>query len=88
MNARGLVVPDAVAASWSEAAVARVWTAVTPAQPEAGSVAFAEVAGVADGGLLFAVGAVSAGPKGGASRGGGCRTRRDARCGCARQLAR
>ncbi len=67
MNARGLVVPDAVAASWSEPAVARVSTAVTPAQPEAGSVAFAEVAGVPDGGLLFAVGAVSAGPKGGAA---------------------
>jgi hypothetical protein len=67
MNARGLVVPDAVATSWSEAPVARAWSAVTPAQPEAGSVAFAEVAGVADGGLLFAVGAVSAGPKGGAA---------------------
>ena len=67
MNTRGLVVPDAVAASWSEPAVARAWTGVTPSQPEAGSVAFAEVAGVADGGLLFAVGAVSAGPKGGAA---------------------
>ena len=67
MNARGLVVPEAVAVSWSEPPVARVWTAVTPAHPPGEAVAFAEVAGVPSGGIMIAVGAVSAGPKGGAA---------------------
>ena len=88
MNARGLVVPDAVAASWSEPAVVRVSTAVTPTQPEVGSVAFAEVAGAPGGGLLFAVGAVSAGTKGRRHRGGSGRARRDTCGSCARQFAR
>ena len=67
MNARGLVVPEAVAVSWSEPPVARVWTAVTPVHPADESVAFAEVAGVPSRGIMVAAGAVSAGPKGGAA---------------------
>ncbi len=66
MNARGLVVPDAAAVAWSEPPVARIWTAVTPADQESESVAFAQVAGAPGGKVMFAVGAVSAGPRGGA----------------------
>jgi hypothetical protein len=65
-NARGLVVSEAVAASWGTPPAARVWTAVTPAHPADESVAIAEVTGVPGGGIVMAVGAVSAGPRGGA----------------------
>lgn len=65
-NERGLVVPDAVAASWGKPPTARVWTAVTPAHPSDESVAFAEVLGGPGGGIVMVVGAVSAGPRGGA----------------------
>jgi len=66
LNGRGLLVPEAVAGAWTHAPAVRAWTAVTPAHPEEGSVAFAQVAGSQNGGLACAVGAVSAGPKGGA----------------------
>ena len=51
-----------------EPPVARVWTARSQESPEAESVGFAEVMGVPTGGVLMAVGAVSAGPVGGAGQ--------------------
>ena len=67
-NARGLVVPEQVAASWETPPTARVWTAVAPTRVEVDSVAFAEVLGTPHGGVMTAVGTVSAGSVDGAGQ--------------------
>lgn len=66
-NARGLVMPAALAESWGHAPAAQVWTAVMPAHPAEDSASFAEVVGTPTGGVLLAVGAISTESKSGAS---------------------
>lgn len=60
VNARGLVVPEAVARAWREPPALRVWTAATPEDASPDSVALAQVTGMADGGVMITTGAVHA----------------------------
>ena len=68
VNARGLVVPDAVAQGWREPPTLRIWTAATPADTDPVSVAFAQVTGMATGGVMVTTGTVHAKAEGDAAQ--------------------
>ena len=64
----GLLMPAALAGSWGQSTAAHIWTATSSADLTAAGAPFAEVVATPDGGVLTAVGAVSAGSEGSSSQ--------------------